>query len=161
MVFDNTFYAFVSLVIFAAIVIYYKAPALVTKSLDERAKRIAGEIEEARELKEEAKQQLAEFQRRRHEAEAEAREIVAAAQREAEALVLEARSKSEEYVARRTAMAETKIAQAEHDAIAEVRASAVDIAVAAAEKIIVARNSGAESGRFIDQSIGEVRQRLN
>ena len=42
----------------------------------------------------------------------------------------------EEFVARRTKMAETKIAQAEAQAVADVRAAAADAAVAAAEKIL-------------------------
>ncbi|WP_102960285.1 F0F1 ATP synthase subunit B [Mangrovicella endophytica] len=160
MVLDNSFWAFIALLLFFGIVIYYKAPALAGRALDKRAERIRREVDEARELKDEATQQLAEFQRRRKEAEQEAKEIVAAARREADALVAEARQKSEEYVARRTAMAETKIAQAENDAIAEVRASAVDIAVAAAGRIIAERNAGT-SGNLTDRSIAEVRQRLN
>ena len=158
---DNTFWAFISLVIFLALVWYLKAPSRVTKSLDDRAVRVRKEIHEARELKEEAKQQLAEYQRRRREAEEEAKEIIAAAKREADEMREDARRKNEEYVARRTAMAEQKISQAETDAVAEVRASAADLAVAAAARVIAEKNSGGESGRFIDSSIAEVRKRLN
>ena len=42
----------------------------------------------------------------------------------------------EEFVTRRTKMAETKIAQAEAQAVADVRAAAADAAVAAAEKML-------------------------
>lgn len=161
MAIDNTFWAFVALVIFLGVVVYYKAPALLGKSLDARAARIRADLEEARASKEEAKRQLAEYGRRRREAETEAAEIVAAARREAAALLEEARQKTGDYVTRRTAMAETKIAQAEQDAVAEVRTTAVAIAIAAAEKIIADRNAGGESGAFIDQSIDEVRRRLN
>lgn len=161
MAIDNTFWAFVALVIFLGVVFYYKAPAFLGKSLDARAARIRADIEEARASKEEAKRQLAEYGRRRREAETEAAEIVASARREAAGLLEEARQKTDDYVTRRTAMAETKIAQAEQDAVAEVRATAVSIAIAAAEKIIADRNAGGESGGFIDQSIGEVRRRLN
>ena len=154
---DNSFWAFAALIIFLAIVWYLKAPAKVGATLDQRADRIRNEIEEARELKEEAKQQLAEYQRRRQESEEEAKEIVAAAKREAELM----RRKNEEYVERRTAMAETKISQAETDAIAEVRATAIDVAVAAAAKIISDRNSGGNAGQFTESSIAEVRSRLN
>ncbi|MEX6505666.1 F0F1 ATP synthase subunit B [Jiella sp. M17.18] len=158
---DNTFWAFIALVIFLGLIWYLKVPSKMGKSLDSRAERIRTEIEEARELKEEAKQQLAEYQRRRREAEQEAKDIVAAAKREAELMLDEARRKNEDYVARRTAMAESKIGQAEQDAVAEVRASAVNLAVAASARIIAERNSGGASGQFIDQSIGEVRKRLN
>ncbi|TFF17663.1 F0F1 ATP synthase subunit B [Jiella endophytica] len=158
---DNTFWALVGLVLFFVVVFYVKAPTKVGKNLDDRADRIRKEIEEARELKEEAKQQLAEYQRRRREAEQEAKDIIAAAKREAEAMLKEARQRNEDYVERRTAMAEAKIAQAESDAIAEVRASAINIAVEASAKIIADRNSGGSSGQFIDTSIAEVRKRLN
>ena len=157
----NTFWATVGLVIFLAIVWYIKAPRQVAKTLDDRADRIRKEIEEARELKEEAKQQLAEYQRRRREAEQEAKDIVAAAKREASAILEDARKKNDDYVTRRTAMAETKIAQAESDAVAEIRATAVSLAVAAASKVIADRNSGDGAGRYIDSSIAEVRKRLN
>jgi len=158
---DNTFWATVGLILFFVVVFYVKAHVRVGKSLDDRAARIRKEIEEARELKEEAKQQLAEYQRRRREAEQEAKDIVAAAKREADAMLKEARRRNEEYVERRTAMAEQKIAQAESDAVAEVRATAVSLAVAASAQIIADRNSGGSSGQFIDQSISEVKKRLN
>ena len=158
--FDATFWALIGLILFLAIVAYFKAPAMAARSLDNRAKRIENEMEEARELKEEAKRQLADYQRRRREAEAEAREIVASAQREAQALVEEARVKSEEYVARRTQVAEQKIAQAESDAIAEVRASAVNIAIDAATRVITELGLGTD-GAMTEKSIEEVRRRLN
>ncbi|SJZ72888.1 F0F1 ATP synthase subunit B [Consotaella salsifontis] len=157
---DATFWAFIALVLFIGGLIYFRLPGMIGRSLDARAQRIRNEIEEARELKEEAKQQLAEFQRRRREAEAEAKEIIAAAKREAEAIVDEARAKSESYLARRTAMAELKISQAEADAVAEVRASAVDLAVAAAGRIIAERNSGSGSDRFVSDAISEIKQKL-
>ena len=158
---DNTFWALIGLIIFLAVVAYFKVPGMIAKALDARSSKIKADIEEARALKDEAKQQLAEYKRRRHEAEIEAREIVAGAQREAEGLLAEARIKSEQYIARRSAMAETKIAQAENDAITEVRRSAVDIAVAAATRILAERSTGAESARFIEEAIGDVRKRLN
>jgi F-type H+-transporting ATPase subunit b len=157
---DNSFWALVGLILFLAIIWYVRAPQKVGKSLDDRAVRIREEIEEARELKEEAKQQLAEYQRRRREAEQEAQDILAAAKREAALLLEDARRRNDEYIARRTTMAETKIAQAESDAIAEVRASAVDLAVAAAAKILADRQAS-EGDRFVGESIGAVRQHLN
>ncbi len=160
MAFDATFWALVGLVLFFVLIAYLKTPAMVGKALDKRAAQIRNEIDEARELKEEAKQQLAEYQRRRREAEAEAQDILAIAGREAEAIVNEARAKSEDYVARRTQVAEQKIAQAEADAIAEVRARAVNIAVDAATRVLTERNVAADP-RFTDQSIAEVRRRLN
>lgn len=158
---DATFWAFISLVIFLAIVVYLKVPGMMGKSLDERAGRISNELEEARRLREEAQQLLAEYQRKRREAEQEAGEIVAAAKREASHLVEEAHKKTEDYVARRTALAEQKIAQAERDAVTEVRSSAVDIAVEAARAVLAGKvDAKADAGLF-KASVQELKGKLN
>lgn len=158
---DATFWALVALVIFIGIVIYFKAPRMITKSLDDRATRISNELEEARRLREEAQQLLAEYQRKRREAEKEAEDIVAAAKREAEQLVKEAKARSEDYVVRRTQLAEQKIAQAERDAVNEVRSSAVDIAVAAAERLLAGRVDAKTSGDLFRRALDNVRTKLN
>ena len=102
--------------------------------IDQRQARIKAELEEARRLREEAQALLAEYQRKRHEADREADAIIATANAEAERLAAEGKAKLEDFVARRTKMAETKIAQAEAQALADVRSSAADAAVAAAER---------------------------
>ncbi|MDI6838922.1 MAG: F0F1 ATP synthase subunit B [Rhizobiaceae bacterium] len=160
MQFDATFFAFVGLVLFFALVIYLKVPGMVTKSLDERADKIRDELAEAKRLREEAQHVLAEYQRKRKEAEAEAAGIVAAAEREAAMLTAEAKQKTEEFVARRNALSEQKIKQAETDAINAVRAAAVDLAVAAAETIIVKKADAAVQDDLIKSALGEVKARL-
>jgi F-type H+-transporting ATPase subunit b len=131
-----TVWATIALVIFIALCIYLKVPGMVSGALDKRAERIRNELEEAKRLREEAQALLAEYQKKRKEAEQEAAEIVEIAKREAVALADEAKRKTEDYVARRTTMAEQKIAQAERDAVSEVRARAVDLAVEAARKVL-------------------------
>ena len=102
---DATFWALVALIIFLAAIVYLKVPGmLIGKSLDERAEKIRNELEEARKLREEAQALLAEYQKKRKEAEKEAGDIVDAAKREAEMITTEAKQKTEEYVARRTAL---------------------------------------------------------
>jgi F-type H+-transporting ATPase subunit b len=158
---DATFYALVGLVIFLALVVYLKVPGVVGKSLDARADRIRDELEEARRLREEAQSLLAEYQRKRKEAEKEATEIVAIAQREAHGMLEEAKKKTEEYVARRNRLAEEKIAQAEIEAVNEVRASAVDIAVAAASRILADKVDAKTAADLFKSSLTEVKSRLH
>ncbi|WP_159587325.1 F0F1 ATP synthase subunit B [Chelativorans xinjiangense] len=158
---DATFWALIALIIFLAILAYLKVPAMLNGALDKRAERIKNELDEARALREEAQQLLAEYQRKRKEAEQEAEEMVAAAKREAKIIVAEAKTKTEEYVARRTALAEQKIAQAEQDAVNEVRARAVDVAVAAASSILAEKVDGKVSGALFDNSLEEVKSKLN
>ncbi len=158
---DATFWAFIALVIFLGIIFYMKVPGMMGKSLDERASRIRNELDDARRLREEAQQLLAEYQRKRKEAEQEAGEIVAAAKREASTLVSEATKKTEEYVARRTALAEQKIAQAERDAVSEVRSSAVDIAVEAARAVLAAKVDAKAGADLFKSSVQELKAKLN
>jgi F-type H+-transporting ATPase subunit b len=158
---DATFWATVALVIFLAVVFYFKAPAAISKALDERANRIRNELEEARRLREEAQQLLAEYQRKRKEAEQDAADIVAAAKREADILVDEAQKKTEEYVARRAALAEQKIAQAEREAINEVRSSAVDVAVEAARTLLAGKIDATIGTELFKSSVQEVKSKLN
>ncbi|MGH7004991.1 MAG: F0F1 ATP synthase subunit B [Alphaproteobacteria bacterium] len=158
---DATFYALVGLVIFLALVVYLKVPGTVGSSLDARADKIRDELEEARRLREEAQSLLAEYQRKRKEAEKEAGEIIAIAQREAHGLLEEAKKKTEDYVARRNRLAEQKIAQAQVEAVNEVRASAVDIAVAAASKIMADKVDAKSSAELFKSSLTQVKSRLN
>jgi F-type H+-transporting ATPase subunit b len=158
---DATFWALVALIIFLGILAYMKVPAMLAKQLDARAERIRDELEEARRLREEAQQLLAEYQRKRKEAEKEAADIVAAAKREADMLSAEARQRTEEYVARRVALAENKIAQAEQDAVNEVRARAVDIAVEAAGRLLAERVDGKVSADLFKSALKDVRSKLH
>ena len=158
---DATFWATVSLFIFLGIVVYMGVPGMIGRSLDARAERIRSDLEEARRLREEAQQLLAEYQRKRKEAEQEAGDIVAAAKREAELLVADAKTKTEEYVRRRNALAEQKIAQAERDAVNEVRSRAVDLAVEAAGRLLAAQVDSKADASLFKASLADVKARLN
>jgi F-type H+-transporting ATPase subunit b len=159
--FDATFFAFVGLVLFLALIVYLKVPGMMAKSLDDRADQIRNELAEAKRLREEAQHLLAEYQRKRKEAEAEAAHIVAAAEREAEMLTAEAKKKTEEFVTNRTALSEQKIKQAEVDAIKAVRSAAVDLAIAAAEAVIGKQADAKVQSELFGQAVGEVKTRLN
>ncbi|MGE8102916.1 F0F1 ATP synthase subunit B [Allorhizobium sp. NPDC080224] len=158
---DASFFALVALVLFFVLLAYLKVPGMMGKALDERADKIRDELAEAKRLREEAQHLLAEYQRKRKEAEAEAAAIVAAAEREAAALTAEAKQKTEEFVARRNALSEQKIKQAETEAVNAVRAAAVDLAIAAAEKVLARKSDEAVQQTLFKASVGEVKSRLN
>ena len=157
---DATFWAFIALLIFFGIVIYFKVPGFVTKALDSRIAKIESDLDEAKRLREEAQALLAEYERKRKAAESEAEEIVAAAQDEAERMTAEAETALEDMVARRTKAVEDKIAQAEAQALADVRARSADVAIEAA-RLILADQVKDNGGALVDQSIKDVASRLN
>ncbi|MFG1301246.1 ATP F0F1 synthase subunit B [Xanthobacter sp. V3C-3] len=151
----------IAFVVFVGILIYVGAHRAIAAALDTRGQRISAELEEARRLKEEAQKLVAEFKRKQREAEAEAESIVTAAKAEAERLAAEAKAKLEDFVTRRTKMAEEKIAQAEHQAVADVKAIAADAAAKAAEALLGSAARGDAGDRLISHAIGEVKSKLN
>lgn len=158
---SDSFWDLVGLILFFVVVFAVGAPRMVLKALDARTDRIRNELDEARKSREEAQALLAEYQRKRREAEAEANAIVEEARREAQRMSEEANLKLREMVERRTKAAEDKIAQAEAQALAEIRGRASDLAVAAATRILSDKLSGDASQRMIDDSIATVRERLH
>jgi F-type H+-transporting ATPase subunit b len=147
--------------VFLGLLGYVGVHKMLVKSLDERAGRIRAELDEARRLKEEAAALLTEYHRKHAQAEGEAQEIVAGARAEAERLAVEAKAKIEDFVARRTQMAQTKIAQAEAQALADVRSAAAEAAVAAAEKILSEETKGKLAAELVAKGIDDVRKKLN
>ena len=151
----------IGFVVFVALLLSIGVHRTIGKALDDRSARIKAELDEARKLRDEAASLLAEYQRKRREAEGEAQEIVSGAKAEAERLAIEAKARIEEFVSRRTKMAETKIAQAEAQAAADVRAAAAEAAVAAAEKILRQEAKGDLASRLIARGIEDVGKKLN
>ncbi len=147
--------------VFVGILLYLKVPALLGKSLDERAQVIAKELEEARKLRAEAEQILADYKSKAAAAEDEAKAIIEEAKREAEAMAAETKKNLAESVERRTKLAEDKIARAEAQAVSEVRSSAVDAAIMAAERILRSKASGDAGGQLIAESIQALKGKLN
>lgn len=156
---NEHFWVLISMVILIAIV-WKPTNRAITSALDERAVRIRNELDEARRLREEAEQLLADYQRQEREAVSEAQAIVAHAKAEAERLAAQAARDLEQSLARRQRLAEERIAQAEARAAAEVRAAAVDTAIAAAREVIAAEVDQRRGGMLIDSAIAALPERL-
>jgi F-type H+-transporting ATPase subunit b len=151
----------IAFVIFLCLLVYLGAHRRVIDGIDQRKARIQTELDEARRLREEAEALLAEYQRKRNEADREAEAIIASANVEAERLAAEGKARMEDFVTRRTKMAEAKIAQAEAQALAEVRSAAADAAVAAAEKILSTSAKGKIADDLVTRGIADLRKTFN
>lgn len=158
---DAEFWVAVAFVVFLGGLIYLGVHEMLVKFIDQRRDRIKAELDEALRLKEEAQALLTQYQRKQREAEQEAAAIIAGATAEAERMMAEAKAKMEEFIARRGKMAETKIAQAEAQAVADVRAAAAEAAVSAAEKILTQIVKGEVADRLVAKGIEDVKTKLN
>lgn len=161
MLMEAEFWVAVAFVLFLGLMAYAGVHKTIINALDQRSARIKAELDEARRLKEEAARLLAEYKQKTGDAQREADAIVAGAKAEAERLAEEAYTRLEEFIARRTKMAETKIAQAEAQALADVRSAAADAATSAAEKILLQAAKGKVADALIAQGIEDVKKKLN
>ena len=159
--FEAEFWVAVAFVIFIGVLGYFRVHELLLKSIDDRRERIKAEFDEARRLKAEAEALLATYRRKQQEAEHEAQAIVAGARTEAAGLATEAEAKIEEFVVRRTKMAENKIAQAEAQALADVRSAAAEVAVAAAKTILTRTVKDKVADNLLAKGIEDFKGKLN
>lgn len=158
---EAEFWVLVAFVVFMGLLVYYKVPGLIAKMLDDRADAIRKELDEARKLREDAQALLNDYQNKAKEAETEAKAIIDQAKKEAETLAAEARKALAENIERRSKLAEDKIARAEAQALSEVRSTAVDTAIAAAERLLQARVPGSVGDGLVDQAIKGLKGTLN
>ena len=158
---DPTFWVAVGTVIFIGVVIYLKVPRMLAGMLDARADGIRSELAEAKRLREEAEALMRDYLAKTKNADAEAAAIVAAAKVESERMAAEARVQLAQQIERRGKMAEQKIAAAEAQAIADVRAAATEAATTAAGEVIRARMNDAKGDALIDASIRDLRTKLH
>jgi F-type H+-transporting ATPase subunit b len=151
----------VGFVLVVALLVWKGVPKLIGKMLDDRAAIISAEIQEARRLREEAAAVLADYKRKSANAEKEAEAIVTEARADAERFATESRAALSAQIARRSQQAQDKIAQAETAALNEIRAAAADAATAAAEKLITAKLDDKKASGLISNSIAELGSKLN
>jgi F-type H+-transporting ATPase subunit b len=161
MFYEPEFWVAVAFVILMGVFAYFGIHRTVLTALDHRSDRIKAELDDARRLKQEAEKLLAEYQARRASAEREAQDIIASAKADAERIAVEAKTKMEDFVARRTKTAESKIALAEAQALADVRAAAAEAAVTAASSILSQSVKGGIADDLLAKGIAEVREKLN
>jgi F-type H+-transporting ATPase subunit b len=151
----------IAFLILMGVFAYVGVHRTVLSALDRRGARIKGELDDARRLKDEAAKLLADYRARHASAEREAQDIITSAKAEAERIAADAKVKMEDFVARRTKAAEGKIALAEAQAVADVRAAAADAAVAAASAILSTSVKGQLADDLLAKGVSEVRAKLN
>jgi F-type H+-transporting ATPase subunit b len=138
-----------------------KVMAAITSGLDARAAAIRVQIEEARKLREDAQALLAEYQKKQRDAMAEAEQIIAEAKQAAARLKVEAEQDLTNAIERRKQQALERIAQSEAQALHDVRNTAIDVALNAAETLIRQNLSDPQKQALADQAITELAKRLN
>jgi F-type H+-transporting ATPase subunit b len=149
------------LIIVIGLILWQRIPAMIAKMLDARADAIQNELTQAKQLREEAEAVLVRTTQRATSAHAEAQTILSQAREEAERFQKESEAQLKALIERRARQAQDRIARAEAQAMAEIRATAADAAIAASSSIIAQRLDAQQSGALIETSIKDLGAKLN
>ena len=159
---NNTdFVVLIAFIIFVGALVYFGVPGKVTGILDARAVQIKADLEEARNLREEAKTILASYERKQREVQEQSDRIVAGAREEAMAAAKQAKADLKTAIARRLAAAQDQIASAEASALRQVKERAVSVAVAVAGDVLAQQMTAQAAALSIDSAIRQVEARLH
>lgn len=157
---QTEFWFAISVLIFVAL-LWRPAKRFLIGGLDARAARIRDELAAASGLREEAERTLVSLRLREREAAAEAEQIITHAKAEAERIAADSARAMQEALQRRQRLAEERIAQEQAHAVAEIRALTVDVAVAAARRVITAELNEPRGAALIDAAIADLPERLH
>jgi len=158
---NTDFIVLVAFILFIGVLLYLGVPKMLGGLLDQRAANIRSELDQARQLREEAQELLASYERKQAEVQNQADRIVETAKEEAKAAAEQAKADIATSVERRLAAAQDQIASAEASAVKEVRDQAVNVAIGAAQDIIAKQMTAKSGGSLIDDAIEIVGDKLH
>ena len=140
---------------------YKKAAKFMLTALDERSAKIKAELDQARNLREEAERVLAEYKRKQAEYLRDAEQMLAKARDDAEMMRAQAEKELKTAMDARMKNALEKIAQEEDKAIQDVRNHVVDIALAAARAIIIDHVSSLPQDELLKLAIADIERKIH
>jgi F-type H+-transporting ATPase subunit b len=145
--------------VFYAIILYVKGRKPLLSLLDSRTARIKAALDEAEKLKEEAQALLAESEKKHRDALQTAQKIIDHARETADRIRQEAGDSLELNLKRRETQLIERIDRAESAAVAQIRNEAVDLASAAAAKLL--EDAMVKRGaKLVDEAIEDIPARL-
>jgi F-type H+-transporting ATPase subunit b len=154
------FWVGIAFLVFLAVLVMAGVHRFAWKALGDAGDKVRAQLDEANRLREEAQALLARIQADREAAEKHSAEILANAQEQAKRMEAEAKVRLAEQIERRGQLAERRIATAEAQATAEVKAAAGELAAQMAETVLAARIAGAKTDPLIDAAISQMAGKL-
>ncbi len=156
---SNIWYLF-SFIIFVGIIIKFGLPAF-NKLLDTRIEQIRKDLEEAENLRVEAQEMLAQYQRKHRDAVKESEKIISTAKENAKQFKEKAEAELEEIIKRRETQLEDRLERMKQNAINEIQAHAADLAVNATKQIIIDKLDKKANSRLVEQSIMNIENNIH
>lgn len=157
---SDKFWVILALVLFILLLLYLGVHKQIAGMLDARIAKVRSDLEQAKQLRDEAETLLAQSQKKHRDALREAEAIVAHAKEEAARIQGKAARDLEDTIARRRSQALAKIERAEAEAVQEVRNLAVSAAVAATRDVLANDLKGDKAAALVNQAVAELPRKL-
>ena len=160
MIIDATFWVAISFLIFIVLLVYFKIPSKVKNILDENINQIKKQVEESEKLKEEAKQQLAEYEKRIGDSKSEVNKMIKDANDQAEKNVIKSNEIFHKLLEVRKKNTDEKIKQLKNQAIKDIKNASINIAFESVEKLLINSLDKTKLDKIYSQSIQETKLAL-
>ena len=160
MIIDATFWVAISFLIFIILLVYFKIPSKVKNILDENINQIKKQVEESEKLKEEAKRQLAEYEKRIGDSKSEVNKMIKDANDQAEKNVIKSNEIFHKLLEVRKKNTEEKIKQLKNQAIKDIKNASINIAFESVEKLLINSLDKTKLDKIYSQSIQETKLAL-
>ena len=160
MIIDATFWVAVSFLIFVLLLIYFKIPLKVKKMLDENINQIKKQIDESEKLKEEAKNKLAEHERKIVGSRSEIKKMLNEANETVEKNIIKSNKIFHHQMEIKKKNTEEKIKQLKNQAIKDIKNASINLAFESIEKLILNSLDKSKLDKIYGESIEETKLAL-
>jgi len=160
MTIDATFWVMISFFLFVGLLIYFQIPQKVEKTLEENILNIKNQIDEADKLKEDAKNILAEHEKKISNSKAEVKLMITKAGEEAEKNIIKTNQDFHNLMESRKKNAEERIKQLKNQALKDIKNTSVKIAIESVEKLLKNSLDKSKLDKIYTSSIEETKLAL-
>ena len=160
MIIDATFWVAISFLIFLILLIYFKIPSKVKNILDQNINQIKKQVDESEKLKEEAKRQLAEYEKKIGESKLQVNKLIKEANDQAEKNIIKSNEVFHKLIEIRKKNTEEKIRQLKNQAIKDIKNASIKIAFESIEKLLLNSLDKGKLDKIYSQSIEETKLAL-
>ena len=136
MTIDATFWVMISFFLFIGLLIYFQIPQKIKKTLEESISNIKNQINEADNLKEDAKNILTENEKKISNSKSEINLLIDKANEEAEKNIIKTNQIFHNLMENRKRNAEERIKQLKNQALKDIKNTSVKIAIESVEKLL-------------------------
>ena len=160
MTIDATFWVAISFSIFVILLIYFQIPSKIKNVLDENINQIKKQVDESEKLKEEAKNKLAEFEKRIGDSKSQVQRMIKEANDQAEKNIIKVNEMFHKQIEIRKKNTEEKIKQLKNQALKDIKNASINIAFESIEKLMIHSLDKSKLDKIYRQSVEETKLAL-